>query len=285
MSLEQQLCIRVILRNGTVKEIDPDLKLDPINYCLLNNTNTKYEIKKNNNIIVYLNDKNNNTITYVNATDSSDSSDPTSYMEWGAVIDWDGKTRSLVPFPGFWINSTIQPNANNKFGFIRFNFDVMFGSLCQYSSDDSGNLTVMSKTIGYVLDQPLTIMSTLNNGYLAFFNVDDNNSLLPRELYVRIISYNDSKVIQGTYVYQIPQPNMIINSVCCDSTLFYIDCIVSVNSNNTTRYILIHLSQSGLPSFLGGEIDNLPNVTGLSHKGWRAKTMPFGGYILGLTVL
>ena len=114
MSLEQQLRIRVILRNGTVKEIDPDLKLDSINYCLLNNTNTKYEIKKNNNIIVYLKDKNNNTsilrnivnpisiyplqkpfilVTYVNATNSSDSSDPTSYKEWGAVIDWDGKTR------------------------------------------------------------------------------------------------------------------------------------------------------------------------------------------------
>ncbi|RIB20989.1 hypothetical protein C2G38_2177842, partial [Gigaspora rosea] len=111
MSLEQQLRIRVILRNGTVKEIDPDLKLDPINYCLL----TKYEIKKNNNIIVYLKDKNNNTnilrnivnpisiyplqkpfilVTYVNGTNSSDYSDPRFYMEWGAVIDWDRKTRS-----------------------------------------------------------------------------------------------------------------------------------------------------------------------------------------------
>ncbi|RIB25260.1 hypothetical protein C2G38_2241521 [Gigaspora rosea] len=207
MSLEQQLCIRVILRNGTVKEIDPDLKLDPINYCLLNNTNTKYEIKKNNNIIVYLKDKNNNTsilrnivnpisiyplqkpfilVTYVNATNSTDSSDPTSYI--------DGEL-SLI--------GTEKLEGKTIFYVINI--------------DDSGNLTVMSTTVAYGLDPPVTIVSTLNNGYLAFYNDtinnNDNNSLLP----------------------------------------------------------------------CGGEIDNLPNVTGLSHKGWRAKTMPFGVLFLQIT--
>ncbi|KAF0450267.1 hypothetical protein F8M41_002203 [Gigaspora margarita] len=315
MSLEQQLHIRVILRNGTVKEIDPDLKLDLINYCLFNNTNTKYEINKNNNIIIYLKDKNNNTsilrnivnpisiyplqkpfilVTYVNATNSSNPSDPTTYMEWGAVIDWDGKTRSLVPFPGFWIDSIIQPNANNKFGFLRFSIDVrILGNLRQYSSDDSGNLTVMNDVDSYYSYQPITIVSTLNNGYLAFYNDtvnnNDNNSLLRRGgLYVQIISYNDSERIpQGTYAYQISQPNMTINSAYCDTFIlfgYYIDCIVSVNSNNTTRYISVWLRQSGLSlSFSPSEIYNLPNVTGLSHQGWRAKIMPFGGYILGLT--
>ncbi|RIB07572.1 hypothetical protein C2G38_418510 [Gigaspora rosea] len=320
MSLEQQLRIRVILRNGTVKEIDPDLKLDPINYCLLNNTNTKYEIKKNNNIIVYLKDKNNNTnilrnivnpisiyplqkpfilVTYVNGTiywngtrtNSSDYSDPTSYMEWGAVIDWDGKTRSLVPFPGFWINSTIQPNANNKFGFIRYYLDHTYSSsLQQYSSDDSGNLTLMSGVFSHDLNNPLvTMVSTLNNGYLVFYNDtinnNDKNSLLSRGgLYVQIISYNHSGLaVQWTYAYQISQPNMTINSVYCDTLSALIYCIVSVNINNTTRYIFVQLSQSGLSTSIPSEIYNLPNVTGLSHQGWRAKIMPFDGYILGLT--
>ncbi|RIB15437.1 hypothetical protein C2G38_2319518 [Gigaspora rosea] len=227
-------------------------------------------------------------------------------MEWGAVIDWDGKARSLVPFPGFWMNSTIQPNANNKFGFLRFDFEVFYavdgsfilGTLRQYSSDDSGNLTVMCEVPSY--DIPVTIVSTLNNGYLAFYYNDtmnkndnnsyDNNSLLPRGgLYVQIISYNDSRSgIQGTYAYQISQPNMKINSVYCDTSVLYtysIYCIVSVNSNNTARYISIPLSQSGFPLHLPNEseIYDLPNVDGLSHQGWRAKTMASAAYILGLT--
>ncbi|RIB20988.1 hypothetical protein C2G38_2140885 [Gigaspora rosea] len=79
---------------------------------------------------------------------------------------------------------------------------------------------------------------------------------------------------------------MTINSVDCDTSVIFgitdIVCIVSVNINNTTRYISIQLTQSELSS-IPSEIYNLLNVTGLSHQGWRAKTMPFGSYILGLT--
>ncbi|RIB12647.1 hypothetical protein C2G38_2200047 [Gigaspora rosea] len=140
MNLEQKLRIRIISINGTVKEIDPKLKLDPINYCLLNGD--KYKINKPNNIITYLNDTKNNNfsilhnlvnpitiyplqkpfilITYVNTTNSSD---PTSYKECGEVIDWDGNSRSNMCFnsddSGAWINSTTRLNANKKLGFIR----------------------------------------------------------------------------------------------------------------------------------------------------------------------
>ncbi|RIB25263.1 hypothetical protein C2G38_2241524, partial [Gigaspora rosea] len=148
---------------------------------------------------------------------------------------------------------------------------------------------MMSRVGSYDSNLPVTIVSTLNNSYYVFYNSrinnNDNNSVIPRGgLLMQIISYNDSRdEIQGTFVYQISQPNMTINSVYCDNSYNYIDCIVSINSNNTTRYIFIHLSQSGLPRF-PSEIYNLPNVTGLSHhQGWRAKTMPFGSYILGFT--
>ncbi|RIB30412.1 hypothetical protein C2G38_2053808 [Gigaspora rosea] len=171
MSLEQKLRIRLIFLNGTVKEIDPKLKLDPINsinYCLLNSD--KYKINKLNNIVIYLNDtKNNNLsilhnlvnpitiyplqkpfilVTYVKTNDSSD---PTSYVECGEVIDWDGISRSNRCFDfGYpiWINSTIQLNTNSKFGFIRFvqvfEEDLVWYYV-QYSIDDNGNLTNLTE--------------------------------------------------------------------------------------------------------------------------------------------
>ncbi|KAF0501475.1 hypothetical protein F8M41_020003 [Gigaspora margarita] len=108
MSLEQKLRIRLIFLNGTVKEIDPKLKLDPINYCLLNNVV--------NPITVYPLQKPFILITYVNATNCSD---PKSYRECGEVIDWDGISRSNMCFDGAWVNSTIQLNLNQKLGFLR----------------------------------------------------------------------------------------------------------------------------------------------------------------------
>ncbi|RIB02289.1 hypothetical protein C2G38_895056 [Gigaspora rosea] len=111
ISFEQKLYIRLIFLNGSVKEIDPNLNLNPINYCLLNSDSTEYKLNKLNKITMYLNDgKNNNThknlinpitiyplqkpyflITYVNTTNSSE---PKSYDECGTVIDWDGNIKS-----------------------------------------------------------------------------------------------------------------------------------------------------------------------------------------------
>ncbi|RIB14901.1 hypothetical protein C2G38_1615987 [Gigaspora rosea] len=48
MSLEQKLYMRIIHLNGSVKEINPNLNLHPINYCLLNSNNTEYKINKRN---------------------------------------------------------------------------------------------------------------------------------------------------------------------------------------------------------------------------------------------
>ncbi|RIB25739.1 hypothetical protein C2G38_422651 [Gigaspora rosea] len=134
ISFEQKLYIRLIFLNGTVKEIDPKLKFDPINsinYCLLDSDSTGYKINKLNNLVMYLNDvKNNNThknlvnpitiyplqkpfilVTYVRTNNSSDIR---TYEECGEIIDWDGNIKSI------WDDNRIQLNANKKLGFIRF---------------------------------------------------------------------------------------------------------------------------------------------------------------------
>ncbi|CAG8808444.1 336_t:CDS:2, partial [Racocetra persica] len=258
MSLEQKLRIRLIFLNGTVKEIDPKLKLDPINSINYLNPITIYPLQK-----PYI------LVTYVNTNDSSNL---TSYEECGEVIDWDGISRS-----------TIQLNANRKFGFIRFvqeSYDV-WGSYAQYSIDDNGNLTNLT---GYAYLNPIvsdhsmklslmSIVSTFDSGYLAILNYTQDSI---GGLCTKFISYNQTinNVEPPVIIYQITQPNTIIISVDCDKPTRYIRCIASIRNNNTTKYVVITLYSSG-KIFRSDIID-------LSQQDFRAKIMTFNDdYILG----
>ncbi|CAG8569363.1 3237_t:CDS:2, partial [Dentiscutata heterogama] len=310
MSLEQQIHIRIIHLNGTVKEIEPDLKLHPINYCLFNNA--KYKFNKFNNVVVYLKDTNyqkNNArifrdiinpitiyplqkqfilVTYIKTTNSSYL---TSFDEWGEIIDWNGKSRSSIRL-GIWDNSAIQLNVNQKLGFLRFaNVNSHLIGLKQYSVDNFGNLTqlindsIRSYTFPFF---PIAKMPTGDNGYaiVVTFTVESNsvNSFIQNgELYLIFIPYNKAANNNGPKLfYKITQPN-IINSAYCNIDPFAegIYCTVSDNSSHYTRIRLSSSKISGLPTFTA--ISDLPNITGLFQQGWETKAMPFGGYILDVT--
>ncbi|RIB28423.1 hypothetical protein C2G38_2157943 [Gigaspora rosea] len=313
-----------VIRNESIqtddfREIDPNLKLDPINYCLLKSDSTEYKINRLNNIVIYLNDtKKNNTnvlhnlvnpitvyplqkpfilVTYVKTKISFD---PTTYEECGEVIDWDGISRSKLCFDfGVWINSSIQLNANKKLGFLRCALNSSYAwQMRQYSIDDSGKLTHLTNlgeiynvaNLLYSQCSLVTIVSTVDNGYLAIFNYTgksyNDNSLSPLGgLFAIFINYSQTSYNKTqdnydddiNYIYQITQPNIIINSVYCDVSGRFIICMVSIISNNATGYVQIYLKSSG------NVIKLLTNVTNQTQQGLRAKTMPFGGYILGVT--
>ncbi|KAF0504103.1 hypothetical protein F8M41_019639 [Gigaspora margarita] len=275
MSLEQQLYMRIIHLNGSVKEINPDLNLHPVNYCLLNSNNTEYKINKRNNhntnilhniinpISIYPLQQPFILVTYVNTTNSSNI---TAYEEWAVVVDWNGNIRS----------------------------------------DDSGNLVSGDKTQMNTTDRmslyrysnsPITIISAVDNGYIIVtvfdrtLESDDSDSLFPRGgLYAFFIPYDNNYPgtsynynYTGTDIYQISQPNITISSVYCDKTDILIMCIASVNSNITMHYVSIRFDSTGVVRSRK-VISDLPNVTGLSQQSWSAKILPFGGFILGLTV-
>ncbi|RIB25463.1 hypothetical protein C2G38_474871 [Gigaspora rosea] len=117
--LEQILRIRVIQLNGTVNEINLDLKLDPVNYCII----TKGGILKNP-IKIYPLQKPFILINYIRTTNPLNL---TTYEEWGDVIDWNGNILSSILFgpsyidpAGYWNPvGTIQQNINKKLGFLR----------------------------------------------------------------------------------------------------------------------------------------------------------------------
>ncbi|CAG8558911.1 11509_t:CDS:2, partial [Scutellospora calospora] len=223
MSLEPKLRIRIIHLNRTVKEIDPDLKLDPNNTSILHNII--------NPISIYPLQKQFILITYINTTNSSEL---TTYEEWANVIDWNGNSQSVIDY-------------------FSYNYSLV------------------------------TIISTVDNGYIAVSNDTQYNSdlLLPLGgLYTSFIPYNQSHYNPERQIY-ITQPNITINSVYCDNSCYgVIICIVSVNSKNTLHYLEIELDSVGAVLIMNIIYEH-PNVTGLYQQSWSAKIMPFCSYILG----
>ncbi|KAF0526273.1 hypothetical protein F8M41_014106 [Gigaspora margarita] len=237
MSLEKKLRIRLIFLNGTVKEIDPKLKLelDPINYCLLNSDNIECKIKKLNYLTMYLNDTIGNNshknlvnpitiyplrkpfllVTYVKTINSSD---PRTYEECGEVIDWNGTSTSDEHG-----NLTNTTNLINK----------------PKISDEDSNMN-------YSL---IAIVPTVENEYLAIFNYTNPRSIItPRNGLCAIpISYDQTRDNQKRVIFQTEQP---INSVSCDETDSFVICIIFIHFNNgtfnETLYKQIQIYPSGI---------------------------------------
>ncbi|RIB22337.1 hypothetical protein C2G38_1005919 [Gigaspora rosea] len=170
--LEQILRIRVIQLNGTVNEINLDLKLDPVNYCLITNGGILQ-----NPIEIFPLQQPFILINYIRTTNSSNLS---TYEEWGDIIDWNGNNLSSTLFgpsyidpDGRWIpSSIILQNINKTLGFLRFD-TVNQGNLrwirCQqYLVDDFGKLSTLNMTSGNFSIQTssiITAFSTVDSGY------------------------------------------------------------------------------------------------------------------------
>ncbi|CAG8710582.1 15820_t:CDS:2, partial [Dentiscutata heterogama] len=120
-SLEPILRIRVIQLNGTVIEINDDLDLDSINYCLFNDINGLLV----NPITIFPLQQ---PFILVNYYKINNSSGLRTYEELGQVIDWSGNRISNISYgqsyanpQGYWVpESKIQLNINDKLGFLRY---------------------------------------------------------------------------------------------------------------------------------------------------------------------
>ncbi|CAG8573972.1 19587_t:CDS:1, partial [Racocetra persica] len=87
LNLEPILRIRVIQLNGSVIEINSqsNLNFDPVNFCIINDTLGNLV----NPITIYPLREQFILVNYIVAINSSD---PTTYEEWGQVIDWSGNS-------------------------------------------------------------------------------------------------------------------------------------------------------------------------------------------------
>ncbi|RIB23535.1 hypothetical protein C2G38_2171062 [Gigaspora rosea] len=299
--LEQRLRIRVIHLNGTVKEINPDLELNSLNYCA---------IRTFIPINIYPLQKEFILVTYINTTNASDI---TTYEEWGMVIDWEGNNLSKEFFGFSYIDnglywspiSKIQININPEFGFLRFAVDRNGDLLWQqYSIADNGALSyLIGDKFKYgsgfnILTDSLDTVATVDGGYAIVYtysnNSNDDNLLLLRVgVNVIFIPYNQN-LIRETVLYQINQPNVTIFGITCDTidTLtFGSTHVCTISLMDTTEsypyyYVKINFLLSG--AVLSSDIlTTLPNITNTNNTkkikpdgSWYVKSMPSGSYIL-----
>ncbi|RIB22658.1 hypothetical protein C2G38_964091 [Gigaspora rosea] len=296
--LEQILRIRVIQLNGTVIEINLnnlDLKLDPLNYCGAGAQNLIriYALQKPFILVIYV--------------DTTNSSDPTNYEEWGIVIDWDSGILSKIYFGPTYVNSydwtlasTFHLNINKKLGFLRVNIvkfnDSMLYKWQQYSINDSGNVSML-QTDSIVFNQyheytsfQVTPMSTVDGGYALIyantshsFDGDDSKSLSIRgTVRANFISYNKTVQDRTVLLYEISH-NITFVEIYCDIASIGVGqvCTISVKlstaNNSSLEYMRVYFSTSGSVSKL--DASNFPNVTNITSV-WEVRSMAFGGYIL-----
>ncbi|CAG8643238.1 3004_t:CDS:2, partial [Scutellospora calospora] len=186
-SLEPILLLRVFQLNGTVKEITPRIKIDFVNFCIFNdklgNPHSPITIYSLYNQFIL--------ISYINATNSSD---PKTFNEWGAVIDFDGNIQSQIFFGPSYVNytgnpngiwspqSVIQLNVNKKLGFLRFNTRngvSDWSEWQQYSISNNGklsmlksaNISITQSTQNGTSSYQSTIISTVDGKY-AILNLN-----------------------------------------------------------------------------------------------------------------
>ncbi|KAF0392040.1 hypothetical protein F8M41_010647 [Gigaspora margarita] len=121
----------------------------------------------------------------------------------------------------------------------------------------------------------ITIVSTVENGYFAIFNyTNPYPNFTPRfGLCAVTISYNQTIYNHWIVISRTVQP---INSVSYDVAESFIDCIVSINSDNgTTFYEKVQIYPSG-HVFSAQEIYS-------NQCSLRAKIMSFGDLIFDVT--
>ncbi|CAG8800926.1 16589_t:CDS:2, partial [Racocetra persica] len=281
-SLEPILRIRVIQLNGSVIEINANLDMDSLNYCLFENI---YGVLVNPIVIYPLQQP----FILMNYYKAKNSSDPKTYEEWGQVIDWSGKNLSNIRYGPSYINpqgvwtpySKIVLNINQRLGFLRYaavgNGTSQWIEFQQYSVFTSIQIAAIS---------------TVNSGYGIFYAIcsDKENELLAIKctLNAKFVSYNQTSNGRVAILYELSQ-KVNITGLYCDLVSVGLGhaCTMVIDSSSTTNTSSItntpvNFLSSGLVLSSNVITDILPffaNTT-VPAIGWRMKAMPFGGYIL-----
>ncbi|KAF0552586.1 hypothetical protein F8M41_021652 [Gigaspora margarita] len=232
LCLEQRLLLRVLQGNGNVIEINFNNteEIQEINFCYINGKNP---------INIYPLFEQYILVSYVHANDTSDS---TTYMDKGMVIDWSGNILSIIDFgPSFLFpnSTTWEPNefiVNNivpRNGFLRLsrvrrtnNFEWR-----QYGRFNHGSFSLLQND-RFITDSTdltnfqVTVLQTLDNGYAVIYS---NKLFASARIYAMKLKFNEKTAIKFN-LYELTQPNITITGIFCSVDYVYVGhlCIASV---------------------------------------------------------
>ncbi|CAG8667477.1 20958_t:CDS:10, partial [Cetraspora pellucida] len=251
---EPILRIRIIHLNGSVTEINTDLNLDSVNYCLFKDILTGEMV-------------NPISIRPLKQT-----------FILGTVLNWNGEKLSSIPLEPssvyfsekiFWpMKSLIEININKELFLYVNSYGNSIDAIVLTESD--------LPTTNYTL---FTSLATVDEGYAILYakylgNKSDFMSSLGG-LYASFIAYNQISMNNSILLFPITSPEMKINAVHCNAFLgFCYYCIASIIYNNTVQYEEIQFCTG---KFLNSNPIQTPNEIGVP---WNVFSTPTGGYIL-----
>ncbi|CAG8503677.1 11050_t:CDS:2 [Scutellospora calospora] len=257
---EQRLLLRVLQGNGNVIEINytNTSEIQDINFCYVGSKDPLNFYPLFDQYIL---------VTYTHATNTSDN---TTFMDRGMVLNWNGTVASFIDFGPSYLepvtnnwhpNEYFANNINPQRGFFR--------------------LSVVNGTNNFKWQQyayfQLTVIQFLNGGY-AIIYANTSNNIIPsnnanstlaakitptRGIYALIFSYNQTITPNRIILYELPQQNLTFNSLYCSVDFASIghSCIASVvgtqtiqNSTNiTTIFTTTTTPPVGTPTVVPGQ--------------------------------
>ncbi|GBC24435.1 uncharacterized protein OCT59_009094 [Rhizophagus irregularis] len=237
------------------------------------------------------------------------SGDPSTYIEWGMVIDYDGNVSSRTPIGLPFINNALQivvpsdqfvVNINREKGFMRYainqnnNIDWK-----QFRIEPDGAIIGLTsgELVLDVLDkvESAIVIRTVDEGYAIVFTnstvtLNATNPLLPKgQLYISPIGYNQNPS-PSSLIYQTTAPNLAFTALFCDITFVEVGnvCILTILQTDPTGtlpsesfYIKIKFLSSGsVLSFQSQVANSLTLPVGNANMDWVVNSLAFGGYLL-----
>ncbi|CAB4495910.1 unnamed protein product [Rhizophagus irregularis] len=298
------LSLRIINLDGTVVEKNLKLNIQSFNYCVFQMVSggewgewmefLKYFLIKKNQIL----------IAYYNATDVND---PSTYVEWGMVMDFDGNISSRSSIGKPFIDNNLQLaipnyqivlNINREKGFMRYvrNNKTNHMDWKQFRIEPDGAITELTSG-GLVLYGEVGVfvgIHTVNEGYAFIFSnstLNATNPLSPRgQVSILPIGYNQNPS-PSLLIYQTTTPNLNFTFLFCDIAFFEVGhvCILTISqtvptgtSPSESFYIKINFLSSGSVLSFQSQANSLilPNVNPNPNLVWAVNSLTFGGYLL-----
>ncbi|RGB39051.1 hypothetical protein C1646_755031 [Rhizophagus diaphanus] len=284
--LEENLSIRTIYPNGTVKGFDlsaDTLNIQPFNFCLLSKFNPLrfYPVKKN---FLFL--------TYAEAEDVNNNY---TYNDWGMIIDLDGVIKSKIWLGASFVNTitnewlpaqdSIRLNVHRDNGFLRTAPIPGTNSMIlqQFKVNENGEVQLLAKTYMNYTALPVETVATMDGGYAIIYPDFTPSTITSFAPYISIHGFflqNGNPEPQGPFVlYQTPNPVSKIILLDCDFTKvgFGQTCILVLNiapAINQNTFIKIDFLSTGTVY----NITTFQNPADLTDFG--IMQLNYGGYLL-----
>ncbi|CAI2174843.1 8703_t:CDS:2 [Funneliformis geosporum] len=291
------LSLRTIYPNGSLSEINVDLGLIEMNYCIF-----PFEELGTLQIPIqffaltdgYL------LVTYSNATDETVQE---TYEEWAMIMDLTGKVYSntylslayIHPDTGVWRPNYafLKVNINPSKGFLRYAPQRYSTNLTwqQFQLDESGILTKISQDfipISFASAQ-IDALSTIDEGYaIIYANTSDSVTTTNDpfkaygEMYAVFLSYGQTNSPHSVVLYQTQLRSLIFTALSCDIAFVGVGhiCLLTVNITAVGEryYVRINFLSSGTVT----GFDTINNITpqDVIIQEWHITLLPYGGYLM-----